>query len=67
MQRSGIREDQTSRLEVLVSRQKDGIQHRFVQQEISHPFRDDDVELLNREFSFFKLPLDEADDYNIEM
>ena len=63
-QRSGVRENHPTRLEVLIPRQKDGVQHGLVQQEIPHPLRDDDIELLDREFSLFKLPFDEGDDCN---
>ena len=57
---SGIWENETSRFEILVPRKKHGVEHGFVKQEVSHPFGDDDVELLHGEFGFFEFSLDKG-------
>ena len=42
----GIREDQASLFEVFIAGKENGIEHRFVKQEIAHPFGNDDVVFL---------------------
>ena len=56
-----VREQETSGLKVLVTRDKNGVQHGLVKEEVAHPFGDDDVELLDRQVDFLKLALDEGD------
>ena len=57
-----IGEDKASGLKILVAGEQNGVEHGLVQQEVAHPLRDDDVELLDGEHSFFEFALDEGDD-----
>ena len=56
-----VREQESSGLEVLVPRDKNGVQHGLVKKEVAHPLRDDDIELLDRQLDFLELALDEGD------
>ncbi len=56
-----VREHQSSRLQVLVTGENDGVQHGLVQQEVPHPFRDDDIELLDRQVCFFEFAFYKGD------
>lgn len=56
-----IREDESSRFEVLVSGEEDGIEHGLVKEEVAHPFRDNDIEFLDWEDGFFELAFYEGD------
>lgn len=58
----GIREDQASRLEKLVASHEDGVKHRLVEKEVTHPLRYNNVKLFDGEFSLFDFTLDEGDD-----
>jgi hypothetical protein len=60
-ERCGIWENEPSQFEILVSCKKHGVEHGLVEQEVSHPFGDDDVELLHGEFGFFEFSLDKGD------
>ena len=48
--------------EPLVSSENDRIQHALVEQEVSHPLRDDDVHLLHGELDFFDFSFDDRND-----
>jgi len=56
-----VREDHSSRFQVLVAGNEDGIEHRLVQKEVAHPFADDDIEFFDGEVDFFEFALDEGD------
>ena len=47
--------------EIVVSSVEDAVEHAFVEEEVAHPFGDDDVDLLDWEGDFFDLSLDELD------
>lgn len=54
-------EDESSWGEVLVSGLENGVQHGFVEKEVSHPFRDDDIDLVNWQHDILQLSLDQGD------
>lgn len=56
-----VGEDKTAGGEVLVTGDKDGVQHGLVQQEVSHPLGDDDVDMLDGENNLLHLALDQGD------
>lgn len=47
-------------LEPLVTGVEDGVKHGLIKQEISHPFGDNDVDLVDGEGYFFDLALDDG-------
>ena len=47
VERSSIREHQTSGLQPLVSGEQDRVQHGLVEEAVAHPLRDDDVDLFD--------------------
>jgi len=52
--------------QVLVPSVENGVEHAFVQKEVAHPLRDDDVDLAvgtKAEVDLFELSLDEVNDY----
>ena len=53
MQRHVRRDHEAMRSEVAIARPKHRVEHRFVKKTIAHPFRDDDVNLVNWEMHFF--------------
>ncbi len=57
-----VREDEAARGEVLVTGDKNGVQHGLVQQEVAHPLRDDDIDVLNRQDDLLHLALDQGND-----
>lgn len=59
-----VGEDQTVLLQVLVSCKQDGVEHGLVQQEVAHPFGDDDVEFVNGQNGFLEFTLDERDSWS---
>ena len=61
MQSSMVREDESSWLEVAVTSLQDGIEHGLVKKEVSHPFGDDYVKLLNWELGLFEFAFHEGD------
>jgi hypothetical protein len=56
-----VGEDESAWGEVSVSGQKDSVQHGFVEEEVTHPFRDDDVDLINWQLNVLQLSLNEGD------
>lgn len=52
-----VGEDQAVGHEVLVSGPEDGVQHGLVEKEVSHPLRDDDVNLVEWEHNILHLSL----------
>ena len=56
-----IREDESSGLEVLVAGEKNSVKHGLVEQEIAHPFGNDDIKLLDRQRNVLEFALDECD------
>ena len=56
-----VREDEAILLEVFITGDEDGIEHGLVEQEVAHPFRDDDVKLIEGKLDFFELALDKGD------
>lgn len=46
----------------LVACIEDGVEHRFVKEEVAHPLGDDDVHLVHGELHLLDLALDERDD-----
>ena len=58
-----VREYETIGLEVLVTSNKNSVQHGLVEEEVAHPFRDNDIEFLDRELDFLELALDKGDGY----
>jgi hypothetical protein len=60
-----VREYETAWLEVLVPSKEDCVEHRFVQQEVTHPLRDDDVILFDRKLSFFEFTFNKGDNWSI--
>jgi len=61
--RSRIREYHSSGLQVLVTSDEDGVEHRLIKQEVAHPFTDNDVELFDWEIHFFEFSLDEGNSF----
>jgi hypothetical protein len=45
----------------LVTRKDHRVQHRFVEQEVTHPLGDDDIDLVDRQFDLLDLALDGGD------
>lgn len=56
-----IGEDETTGVEVGVTGVENGIQHGLVQKEVTHPFRDDDINLGERQVNFLHLTLEKSD------
>lgn len=56
-----IGEDETIRFEVLVAGKENGVEHGLVEKEVTHPFRDDDIEFFDWEICFFEFALHEGD------
>mmetsp|Transcript_33810 Transcript_33810/g.66954 ORF Transcript_33810/g.66954 Transcript_33810/m.66954 type:complete len:315 (-) Transcript_33810:44-988(-) len=54
-----VGKDQTAFLQPLVSAEENGIEHTLVKEEIAHPLRDDDVNLVHRERHLLSLACDE--------
>ena len=54
-------EDQAAWNKVLVTGPEDGIQHRLVEEEVTHPLRDDDVDLWEWEDNVLHLALEKGD------
>ncbi len=52
-----VREDEAALFEVLVPRVQHRVQHAFVEEEVAHPFGDDDVDLREWKFYFLHLSL----------
>ena len=50
---SSIREDEAIFCEVFVACEEDSVEHGFVEEEVAHPFGDDDVELVEWKRHFF--------------
>lgn len=44
--------------------EQNSVQHRLIQQEVAHPFGDDNVNFGNRKFNFFYFSLKDRDDLN---
>lgn len=58
--RSFVWEDEAIRNEIFVPSIKDSIQHRLIEQEISHPLRDYDIDLWERQFNLFHFALEKS-------
>lgn len=56
-----VGEDQTTGVEVGVTGVENGIQHRLVQKEVTHPLGDDDINLGERKVNFLHLALEKSD------
>lgn len=56
-----VGEDQATRDKVGVTGVKNSIQHALVQEEVTHPFRDDDIHLRERKLNLLHLALEESD------
>lgn len=56
-----VGEDETIRFEVFVTGKENGVEHGLVEEEVAHPFRYDDVELLDWELDVLELAFDEGD------
>jgi hypothetical protein len=52
--------------EVLVSSEKDGVEHGLVEEEVAHPLGDNDVDLLDGELNVLELALDDGNLYSIK-
>lgn len=55
-----VGEDKATLLEILVTSDEHSVEHGLVQEEVAHPFRDDDVEFLDGELNLFELSFHEG-------
>jgi hypothetical protein len=57
-----VREDKTLAVlaEVAITRPKDGVKHRLVEEEVAHPLRDDDINLGERKLDLLHLALEKG-------
>lgn len=55
-----VGEDQTILDQVLVPGVQDGVQHGFVEQEVAHPLRNDDVNFVKRKNNLLHLALEQG-------
>ena len=58
-----VGENDASGCQPLVTGEDDRIEHALVEQEVAHPFADDNVNLVHRQRHFFDLTLDALDTY----
>mmetsp|Transcript_5603 Transcript_5603/g.15191 ORF Transcript_5603/g.15191 Transcript_5603/m.15191 type:complete len:210 (+) Transcript_5603:528-1157(+) len=56
-----VGEDHAVLDEPFVAGEQDGVEHRFVEQEVAHPFADDDVNVINGKLYLLDLSLDDFD------
>ena len=66
VQRCMVREDESSRLEVAVTGLEHGIQHRLVKEEVTHPFGNNDIELLYWQLRILQFSLHKGDSWGTE-
>lgn len=56
-----IWEDLSVRRQVSIARIQDGVQHALIQQEVTHPLGNDDINLVKRQFDLLHLALEQGD------
>lgn len=62
--RSNIKPHQILTYEPFIATEENGVEHRFVQQEVAHPFANDHVDLIDRQRDLFGFALNQRNAYN---